>query len=146
VIEARGRAAHKVRVAHPARLPKAAPGSATAKQIKDRPLAPLARKVSRGCDVLESRMISRCEEKGEVVFAMNARPPQEQINPHAKSFENIGAAGLEVTARLPCLATVTPAAAQINAAAVEILNVPSVATSADDVEDFAARFRHREVV
>jgi len=56
---------------------------------------------------------------------MNARPPPGKVNPHPERLEHVRAAGPGSHRRLPCLATVTPAAAQTMAVAVEMLNVPS---------------------
>ena len=78
-----------------------------------------------GCDVLERRMILRREEKSETVFAQCERAASAGVKstlmPSASTTSALPTG--EVTARLPCLATVTPAAAHRMATVVEMLNV-----------------------
>ena len=47
-----------------------------------------------------------------------------QVDPDAERLEQIGRAAIDDAARLPCLATGTPAPATTIAATVEMLNVP----------------------
>ena len=46
-----------------------------------------------------------------------------RVDGHAEGFQHIGRAAREVTARLPCLATLAPAAAATSAAPEEMLKV-----------------------
>ncbi len=83
-----------------------------AEEIEDGALAALGAEFPRGSHVFEGRVINLRKEKRKAVLPQRLR----------RGFRR---QERDVAARFPCLATVTPAAAQTMAAVVEMLNVPN---------------------
>ncbi len=108
-----------------------------AEKIENGALAPLRANFARGADVPQNRVVRRGAKKKAKRWSRSDRAVSSGdssiLTPKASRTSALPA--WEVTARLPCLATGTPAAAHIKATVVDMLKVLSrFAAGAADIE------------